>query len=406
MTETRSRHMQHPRHGRAMLGTALLAGLAILDVAACDPKAPPPPPPPDVTVAEAIGKPVTDYNEYSGRFTAVDAAEVRPRVSGYVTKVAFPEGRFVHKGELLFKIDARPYQQDLDRAEAALTQARTRASLAESEAQRAKRLVEAQAISREEFDSRTSSLADNQAAVKAAESAVESARLNLDWTDVRAPISGRVSRAEVTLGNLVQSGPQSSTLLTTVVSQDPIYVYFDGDEQTYLEYAHRPAARRTGTAADDQNIVWVGLVNETGFPHRGRLDFVDNHVDPVTGTIKARAVFSNADGTFTPGLFARVKVPGGPKVNATLIRDAAVGTDQDKKYVLVLKPDNTVDYRPIQLGPLTDGLRVIKSGLKPGERIVVNGLQRVRPGMKVTVHEAPMIPDTTSSTSETRAASR
>jgi RND family efflux transporter MFP subunit len=360
----------------------------------CSGKPPAAPPPPAVTVAVVPEREVTEWDEFTGRMEAVDAVEIRPRVSGYIQRVDFAEGKEVRKGEVLFEIDPRPYQADLARAQAQLEQARTAADLASKEVVRAEKLVNVQAISREEFDSRTSAEANSQAAVRAAEAAVQTARLNLEWTRVRAPIGGRVSNAEVTEGNLVQAGPPTATLLTTVVSLDPIYVYFEGDEQTYLKYSGLARAGSRPSSRDVRNPVYLGLMNEDGqFPHRGYIDFVDNQLNPQTGTIRARAVFSNKDRLFTPGLFARVRLVGSGKYRATLVLDRAIGTDQDKKFVLVLKPDNTVDYRPVQLGRLIEGLRVITSGLKEGDKVVINGIQRVRPGMKVTPTLAAMSPD-------------
>jgi RND family efflux transporter MFP subunit len=295
---------------------------------------------------------------------------------------------------VLFEIDARPYQADLERAEAELAQARTGAELAAREVERAKKLVDVQAISREEFDSRTSAESQGVAAVRAAEAAVSTARLNLEWTRVRSPIAGRVSNAQVTSGNLVQAGPPTATLLTTVVSLDPIYVYFEGDEQTYLKYNALARAGTRPSSRDVRNPIYLGLANEDGlFPHKGYMDFVDNRVNAETGTIRARAVFSNKDRFFTPGLFARLKLVGSGKYRALLVQDRAVGTDQDKKFVLVLKADSTVEYRQVDLGRTVEGLRIIKSGVKEGERVVINGLQRVQPGMKVRPTTAPMAPD-------------
>jgi RND family efflux transporter MFP subunit len=345
----------------------------VLLVLACADPPPQAPPPPAVTVASVPEREVTDWDEFTGRLEAVDAVEIRPRVSGYIRRVAFAEGKEVRKGEVLFEIDPRPYEAELARAEAQLEQARTGAELAAKEVERARRLVVVQAISREEFDSRTSAEAQGGASVRAAQAAVRTAQLNLDWTRVRSPIAGRVGRAEVTAGNLVQAGPPAATLLTTVVSLDPIYAYFEGDERSYLKYAALTGSK-----------VFIGLADEDGFPHEGRVDFVDNRLDPESGTIRARAVLSNTDHRFTPGLFARIRLAGGKEYRAPLVVDRAVGTDQDKKFVLVLGPDSTVGYRPVQLGPLVDGLRVVTSGLQPGERVVINGLQRVRPQMKVT----------------------
>ncbi|HET6777994.1 MAG TPA: efflux RND transporter periplasmic adaptor subunit [Gemmatimonadales bacterium] len=367
-----------------------------------------PPPPPQlqaVTVAPVLQREVSEWDEFTGRLEAVDAVEIRPRVSGYITRVAFDEGKEVKKGEVLFEIDPRPYQAELARAEAELERARSAASLAASEVARAGKLVDAQAISREEYEGRTSAEAQGGATVRAAEAAVRTARLNLDWTRVRAPISGRVSNAMVTPGNLVEAGPPAATLLTTVVSLDPMYVYFDSDEQTYLRYAGR-ARGHGGNWRDTRLPVYLGLANEEGFPHEGRLDFVDNQVDPNTGTIRTRAVFSNRSRALTPGLFARVKLVGTQKTKALLVRDAAIGTDQDRKFVLVVGPGDTLAYRPIVPGRLNDGLRIVNSGLQAGDRVVVNGLMRVRPGMQVAPTLTAMVPDSTVPDSTTPAAER
>jgi RND family efflux transporter MFP subunit len=369
---------------------ALLLGALTL---ACAPKSAAGPQAPAVSVAAVPERSVTDWDQFTGRFEAVDAVDIRPRVSGYIQRIDFAEGKEVKKGEVLFEIDPRPYDADLARAEAQLEQAKSGAELATRDVERARHMVDAKAMSREEFDARTSAVDQTAAAVKAAEAAVTTARLNREWTVVRSPIAGRVSQAEVTVGNLVQAGPPTATLLTTVVSLDPIYVSFDADEQTYLKYI---ALARSGSGPDSKmkTPIFLGLANEDGsFPHEGRLDFVDNQVNPETGTIKVRAVFSNKDRRFTPGLFARLKLVGSSAYTAPVVLDRAIGTDQDKKFVLVLKPDSTVDYRPVELGRLVDGFRVIASGLKPGEEVVINGLQRVRPGMKVTPSNAPMSVD-------------
>jgi multidrug efflux system membrane fusion protein len=373
--------------------------LPVLVLAGCGAKPADPPPPPAVTAAAVPEREVTDWDQFTGRLEAVDQVEIRPRVTGYIGRVAFAEGKEVRKGDVLFEIDPRPYQAELARAEAQLAEARTGAELAAREVARARRLVAVQAISREEYDSRVSAQAQGDASVQAAQAAVRTARLNLDWTRVRAPIAGRVSRAEVTAGNLVLAGPPTATLLTTVMSLDPVYVYFDADERTYLKYAGLARDGTRPSSRDARTPIYLGLIDEDGqFPHKGYVDFVDNTVNPETGTIRARAVFSNRDHAFTPGLFARLKLEGSGQYRATLVVDRAVGTDQDKKFVLVLKPDSTVDYRSVQLGRLVDGLRVVTSGLKQGDEVVINGLQRVRPGMKVTPTLAPMTPDTTTDT--------
>jgi len=391
-------HTSRSRRGWIVAGSAavILATLAAGRVVTArgDP-APGAPPLPQVTVAAAIGREVTDWDEFTGHLESVDMVEVRPRVSGFVERVAFTEGAEVHKGDVLFVIDPRPYEAEVERAEANLAETQTRLELARTEVTRAQRLVAAQAISRQEFDERTSASAEGDASVQAARAALRTARLNLEWTTVRAPISGRVGRAQVTPGNLVQAGVSNAPPLTTVVSLDPIYVSFDGDEQTYLkDLGLAPSATARGSAHPVQRTVYMGLANEEGYPHKGHIDFVDNRLDPVAGTIRARAVFANPDHRLTPGLFARIKLVGSHTYAATLIRDDAVGTDQDRKFVFVLKPDNTVDYRAITLGPLSNGLRVVKQGLKPGERVVVNGLQRVRAGVKVKATLTSMVADT------------
>ena len=345
------------------------------------------PPTPEVTVAPAITRDVAEATEFTGHFESTNAVEVRPRVAGFVDRVTFVEGAMVRQGDPLFTIDPRPYEAEVARAEAALEQARTRKQLADSELERAQKLTTTQAISREELDSRVSGRAEGDAAIHAAEAALKLAKLNLEWTVVRAPISGRVGRAEVTAGNLVQAGAPSPTLLTTIVALDPIYVYFDSDEQAYL--------KQIRTMATTATPVQIGLVNESGYPHEGKLDFVDNSVDRTAGTVRARAVLANPSRLFAPGLFARVRLAGAERHATTLIQDAAIGTDQDRKFVLVLKPDSTVDYRPITLGPIVDGLRSVKTGLSAGESVVINGLMRVRPGMKVVAKASTMTAGTT-----------
>jgi multidrug efflux system membrane fusion protein len=379
----------------AVTGVLTLAGLSFAALTVSGGNEPPAAaaPPPAVTVAVVPEREISEWDEFTGRLQAVDQVEIRPRVSGYIKRVTFDEGKEVKKGEVLFEIDPRPYEAELARAEAELAQAHSAASLAKSEVQRAGKLVEVQAISREEFDSRTSAEVQGGAQVRAAEAAVQTARLNLDWTRVRSPIAGRVSNAAVTAGNLVQAGSTEGSPLTTVVSVDSMYLYFDSDEQTYLRYAGRARSSGGTNWRTARLPVYLGLANESGFPHEGRLDFVDNQVDPASGTIRTRAVFSNRSRALTPGLFARVKLVGTEKKNATLVRDAAIGTDQDRKFVLVLGPGDTLAYRPIVPGRLTDGLRIVTSGIKPGERIVVNGLMRVRPGMKVTPTLEAMAPD-------------
>ena len=342
------------------------------------------PPAPAVTVADVEERTITEWDEFIGRLEAVDSVEIRPRVAGYIERVAFTAGKEVKKGELLFQIDARPYAAELARAEAELAQARSAGGLAARSLERSRKLAAGEAISREELDNRTGAAERSAAAVQAAKAAVETARLNLEWTRVRSPIDGRVGRAEVTAGNLVQPGGPAR--LTTVVSLDPIYASFDADERSYLRYA---AHKGSGPRDQARTPILLGTASEgQDYPHRGYVDFFDNQLDPRSGTVRARAVFANPDHLFAPGLFARLKLVGGRPYQATVVSDRAVGTDQDKKFVLVVKPDTTVEYRPVELGRLVDGQRVVTHGIKAGEKVVVNGLQRVRPGMKVAASPA------------------
>jgi RND family efflux transporter MFP subunit len=380
------------RRASAAVRAILLLAVGLL-AAGCS-KPAPPPPPPEVTVAPVVDRQVSDWDEFTGHFEAVQSVEVRPRVTGFVQQVMYSEGATVRQGDPLFRIDPRPYEAEAARAEAVLEQARTRHALSHQELDRARRLVNTEAISREELDGRTSGAAEAAANVRAAEAALRTARLNLEWTTVRAPISGRVGRAEITAGNLVQAGggPPNGSLLTTIVSLDPIHVYFDGDEQVYLKNATAfTALRSVPGARPAPRPVFIGLANEAGFPHQGTLDFVDNRIDPTAGTIRVRAVVRNASHQFAPGLFARVRLGGGQPRPAALIQDQSIGTDQDRKFVLVLKPDSTVEYRAITIGRVVDGLRIVDSGLKPGENIVINGQLRVRPGMKVAAKRGAML---------------
>jgi RND family efflux transporter MFP subunit len=360
-----------------------LAPLAALILVACarNEAAEAPAAPPPVQAAKVLSKSVTEFDEFTGRFEAVERVEVRPRVSGYVVETRFEQGHEVKKGDILYVIDPRPYRATLKHAQAELTRARTQAALAESERVRANKLIEKRAISQEEFDARTSGNEQAAANLQAAEAAVESAALDLSFTEVRAPISGLVGRAEVTAGNLVAAG---QTLLTTLVSIDPIYVSFDGDEQVYLKNVGLELRGELPSARNARNPVWAGLADEQGHPHEGVMVFLDNELDPNTGTIHARGLFPNKDRRFTPGMFARVKLIGSGKYDALLINDSAIGTDQSVKFVLKVSADNKIEYTPVKLGPVIDGLRVVREGLKADDVIVVKGLQQVRPGMPVT----------------------
>lgn len=344
-------------------------------------------PVPEVSVAEVVVRDVQRWDEFTGRVAAIESVELRARVSGYVERLAYTEGQFVEKGDLLFVIDPRPYQAALARAKADLARARSEAALARSQDQRAQALVAARAISREESDTRHAAVAQAEAAARAAQAAVETAELDLAFTEVRSPIAGRTGRAMVTRGNLARA---DETLLTTVVSVDPMYVYFEGDEQAYLRYG---ASADGGKRAELSRPVRVGLANEEGYPRQGAVDFVDNRIDPDTGTIHARAVLPNPDHSLTPGLFARVQLGAGEQESAMLIDDKAVLTDQDRKFVYVLGADNKAQRKDIVPGRVVDGMRVVASGLEPGDKVIVNGVQKVFfPGMPVQPTAVAMEP--------------
>ncbi|WP_093554776.1 efflux RND transporter periplasmic adaptor subunit [Pseudoduganella namucuonensis] len=370
---------------RPLAAALAVAGLAAATLVGCDtangktaeaPAAGGPP----ISAAAVVEKSVTETQEFSGRLEAIERVEIRSRVSGFITAVNFKPGSEVKKGDVLFQIDQRPYQAELNRAEAAANSARAKADLAKLELARAEKLLADKAIAQREYDEKASGLKELDANARAAQAQAEAARLNLAYTQVHSPINGRVSKAEITLGNLVDA----SAILTSVVSTDRIYASFDGDEDTYL---------RVGSLSHKGQpvTVKVGLANETGFPHEGKLEFVDNQLDPQTGSVRMRATFTNADKALVPGLFARVQLSGaaGGKP-ALLINDRAVGTDQNRKFVYVVGADSKAEYRPVVLGPQSDGLRVVREGLKQGERIVVNGLQRVRPGAPVTAQMVRM----------------
>jgi multidrug efflux system membrane fusion protein len=346
------------------------------------------PPPPQVTVASVIERDVTEWDEFTGRLQAVDSVEVRPRVSGLVSAVRFEEGAIVRRGDLLFQIDPRPFQAEVDRLRAELTRARATGQRAASELVTAEKLRAENAIAKEEHDRRAAFAQESTAQTAAVEAALRAAELNLEFTQVTSPIDGRVGRAIVTEGNLVSSGPGEATLLTTVVSLDPVYAYFDADEQIFLKYSATgpkgPALRGGLRNRSAELPIRMALSNDEGFPRTGQLDFVDNQLDSATGTIRGRAVFRNTDGQLTPGLFVRLRLAGTQSYRGRLIQDRAVGTDLSKKFVYVVGANNQIEYRSVTLGPLIDGLRVVRNGVEAGESVVVNGLQRIRPGAQVT----------------------
>jgi multidrug efflux system membrane fusion protein len=369
---------------KPLIAALALAGLAAATLAGCDDAtgktaAPAAPAAPPVSAAIVLEKPVAETQEFSGRLEAVERVDIRSRVSGFITQVNFKPGSEVKKGDLLFVVDPRPYQAEATRAAAAAASARAKADLAKRELARAESLMLEKAIARREFDEAAASQKELEANAGAAQAQYEAARLNLAYTRVVSPIDGRVSKAEITLGNLVDA----SAVLTSVVSLERIYASFDGDEDTYLRVGARS---RDGAPV----AVRVGLANEEGFPHEGKLEFVDNQLDARTGSVRMRATFENKDGVLVPGLFARVQLGAADSRSAVLINERAVGTDQSRKFVFVITPEGKAEYRPVTLGPVVDGLRVVRSGVKAGEKIVVNGLQRVRPGAQVAPLIVPM----------------
>jgi RND family efflux transporter MFP subunit len=369
----------------AVRGLLILTGSIVL--AACQSRASDAPAggfgPPPVSVAPAVQRQVQEFDEFTGRLEAPESVDVRSRVTGYIKAVHFRDGQEVKKGDLLFTIDPDPYLADLAKARAQLASAQTQVELARADEARGRKLIDVKAISQQEYDQLTSGTRNAEANVKAAEAAVQSADLNVGYTQIRASIAGRVSRANptATVGNLVNIG---DPVLTSIVSLDKVYAYFDAGEDDFLKYVRldkdgaRPSSRTT------PNPVMMGLADEEGYPHRGTMDFVDNKLNPQTGAIRARAVFDNSERRFTPGLFARIKLVGSGTYAAVLTPEQAIGTDQSKKFILVVGQNNTAQFREVKLGALIDGMRVIKSGLFPGDLVVVDGLQRVRPGQPVT----------------------
>jgi len=348
------------------------------------PAGPPQRPPPPVTASQPVQREITEWDEYPGRLDPVEMVEIRARVNGYLQSVNFKDGSEVKKGDLLFVIDPRPYQAELDRAQADVNQAQTRLDLASNELARSERLRKGNIISEEESDTRSKNKRQAEAALEAARAAVAVAQLNLDYTRVKAPISGKIGRKLITEGNLVNGSQGQSTLLTTIVSQDPIYCYFDADEGAVQKYQKLAAQGRRGSVSDGEVVVCeLQLANEDHFPHKGKLDFLDNRIDPATGTLRVRGVFPNPDRLLQPGFFARVRVPGSGKYRALMIPDQAVGTDQGQKFVLVVNDQDIVESKRVVLGPAFDNLRVVREGLQPQDWVLVNGLMSARPGAKV-----------------------
>jgi RND family efflux transporter MFP subunit len=348
---------------------------------------------PPVTVAQPTTRTVTDWDEFTGRFDAVEEVQVRARVGGFVTNVEFRDGAIVNTGDLLYVIDSRPFEAVADQAEGQLSDARARAELAKRELDRALTLNQTQAVSDSIVDQRRQTLQAARAAEMQAEGALKAAHLNIEFTHVLAPITGRASRHLVSIGNLVQGSDNgASTLLTSIVSLDPIYIYFDMDEATYLRNNKLWFEGKRPSSREHANPVQVTLSGEAKPSHDGNMDFIDNRLDLGTGTLRGRAVIPNKDLSILPGQFGRVRLIGSSPYQALLLPDAAIATDQSRKIVFVVKDDNTVEARPVVLGPLDDGLRVIREGLKAEDRVIVDGIQRARVGAKVTPHPAHPAP--------------
>jgi len=356
------------------------------------------PPPPAVTVAKPVQRTIVDQDEYVGRFVSVDMVEVRARVSGYLDKVQFQDGQLVKQGDLLFTIDKRPFQNTLDQARASLAQAKATLAYAEGDLGRGEKLVRDKTITEQVYDQRLQAKRNAEASVGWNEIAVRQAELDLDFTDLRAPVAGRIGDRRVTPGNLVTGGTSgSTTLLATIVSIDPIRFEFTFDEASYLRYERLSSGGKEVTGREGSVVVALRLIDENDFVHRGYMDFVDNVIDRSSGTIRGRAVFSNPQGTFTPGMFARVRVPGSPAYPALLIPDVAIATEQARKYVLSVDADNKAVQKYVTLGQLVDDLRVVKEGLAADDRVIVNGLMQARPGIKVAPQEQNATPPATPS---------
>ena len=374
-------HREFPgkiRAARIMLALALSTTVACKKTVVAPPSGPLP-----VQVAAVMQKEIVEWDEFTGRTEAVESVEIRPRVSGFITEVAFKAGAEVKKGDLLFVIDPRPYQADLDRANADLERAQAQSKVSEIDFKRAQELRAKSISSAEEFDQKAAGFQQASASTRMATAAKTSAELNLEFTRIISPIDGRVSDARVTLGNLVQAGAGADNVLTTVVSIDPIHVYVDADENSILKYMKLNAEGKRKTARNETLSAFIQLGNETDFPHEGTIDFVDNRVDATTGTMRARAVFKTWDRLLTPGFFVRMRIAAGPPFQATLVDDKVIGSEQGLKYVFVVKPDKTVERRTVKIGPMVDGLRVVREGLKAGEQVVATRLQMLQPGMPV-----------------------
>jgi len=363
-----------------------LLPLLVLVVASCHKQPPAAPmqfPPPSVTLAPPLQQEVQEWDEFTGRIDAIETVEIRPRVSGYLDKVHFKSGQMVKQGDLLFTIDPRPFQAVLDRAEAELQRAKTKLQLTKMEQERADKLTAAKAISTEEAETKNMAFREAGDALRAAEAAVKAVALDVEFCSVRSPISGRVSREMVTAGNYISGVAGFTSLLTTVVNVEQVYVYADVDESTFLRYQRQSSEGKSTHLTDKATPAEMQLEGEAGYPHKGRIESFDNRIQGTTGSILVRAVFENKDGALRPGSFVRMRLPAGPAYPGMLVPEEAIGTDQGRKYVLTVGKDSMTEYKAVELGPLVGGNRVIRSGLTKEDNVVVNGLAKVRPGMPV-----------------------
>ncbi len=347
------------------------------------------PPKPVIVASQPLQQEIVEWDEYTGRLQAVESVDIRARVSGYLQQISFKDGGKVKKGDLLFVVDPRPYMAQLHQSKAELDRSKSRLELAQNDVERAQRLLKEQAISEEEYDTRSKNLVQAAASVESSKAAVELAQLNVDFTHIRAPISGRISRKLITEGNLVST---DATVLATIVSVDPIHVYIDADERSVLKYRRLGIEGKRKSARDFKIPLEMALIDEKDYPHQGYIDYVDPEINPATGTIRARGVFANTDDLLGAGMFARVRVPGSGKYQALLISDRAIAMDQGKQFVMVVNKDKRAEYRPIQIGHSHDGLRIVTAGLTVDDWVITNGLQFVRPGVEVDVKPEPMQP--------------
>lgn len=349
------------------------------------------PPPPQVDVAKPLVQEIIEWDEYTGRLAAMESVDVRARISGYLDSIHFKDGQLVNKGDLLFVIDPRPFKAALAVAEAEATQAASRLELAKNDLERAKGLVENKAISREVYDTRAKNVDSASATLMAAKARSEQARLDLEFTEVRAPMSGRIGRHGISIGNVVSGGNPDSTLLANIVSVDSIYCYFDVSEQAYLKYLRLDKAGRRGDLRKEQSEVQVALLDESDFTHVGRMDFVDNQIDAQTGTLRGRAVLDNAALNLLPGVFVKVRIPGSAKYSAVMVPDRAIVADQSDRFVFVVGEGNIVKQQRITPGRLHNGMRIVNFGLKGDETVVISGIQRTRAGTPVMPEKTTLV---------------